>query len=129
MTEKSYFIPTKTVTKEVWQKPQLDIVAPHFNGQRFFNPWEREERNQAALFKWILTRQSQTWPRWCQNQQFSLPPARYSESLNAWKVWFVGHATLLLQIGPYNFLIPFGASVAARLKMLAQNVCVPQVLL
>ena len=59
---KSYFIPTKTVTNEVWQKPKLDISAPHFNGQRFFNPWEREERNQAALFKWILTRQSQTWP-------------------------------------------------------------------
>ena len=54
MTEKSYFIPTKTVTKEVWQKPKLDISAPHFNGQRFFNPWEREDRNQAALFKWIL---------------------------------------------------------------------------
>ena len=103
-TTKSYFIPTKTVTKEVWQKPQVDSVAPHFNGQRFFNPWEREDRNQAALFKWILTRQSQTWPLWCQNQQFSQPPARYSESLNAWKVWFVGHATLLLQIGPYNFL-------------------------
>jgi hypothetical protein len=73
MTTKSYFIPTKTVTNEVWQKPNIDIDTPHFNGQRFFNPWERQERNQAALLKWILTRQSQTWPRWCQNEAFSCP--------------------------------------------------------
>jgi L-ascorbate metabolism protein UlaG (beta-lactamase superfamily) len=104
MTTKSYFIATKTVTNEVWQKPQINIDAPHFNGQRFFNPWEKEERNQAALLKWILTRQSQTWPRWCQNENFSVPTARYSDSLNDWKMWFVGHATVLLQIGQYNFL-------------------------
>mgnify|MGYP000922335349 FL=1 len=104
MTTKSYFIATKTVTNEVWQKPQINIDAAHYNGQRFFNPWEREERNQAALLKWILTRQSQTWPRWCQNETFSVPTERYSQDLNEWKMWFVGHATVLLQIGQYNFL-------------------------
>jgi L-ascorbate metabolism protein UlaG (beta-lactamase superfamily) len=29
---------------------------------------------------------------------------RYSQDLNEWKMWFVGHATVLLQIGQYNFL-------------------------
>lgn len=104
MTRKSYSLPTKTVTGEVWQKPDLALAAPHFNGRRFFNPWEREERNQAALLRWILTRQNRTWPENLQNQTFAQPPVRYSDDLGHWQCWFVGHATLLLQIGPYNFL-------------------------
>lgn len=104
MTLKRYSLPTKTVTRDVLQKPQVESNAPHFNGQRFFNPWEREERNQAALLKWILSRDNRTWPENLPNQSFAAPSARFSNDLSQWKMWFVGHATVLLQIGAYNFL-------------------------
>lgn len=104
MTLKRYSLPTKTVTRDVLQKPQVESNAPHFNGQRFFNPWEREERNQAALLKWILSRDNRTWPENLPNQSFAAPSARFSDDLSQWKMWFVGHATVLLQIGGYNFL-------------------------
>ncbi len=32
------------------------------------------------------------------------PQFRPQASLDDWQVWFVGHATVLIQIGPYNFL-------------------------
>ena len=104
MSHKSYSLPTKTVAKEVWQKPQINSGSSHFNGSRFFNPWQRDDRDNAALFKWILTRNNRTWPENQTNQIFTKPPTRLSEDISQWQVWFVGHATLLLQMGAYNFL-------------------------
>ncbi|HNI63652.1 MAG TPA: Zn-dependent hydrolase, partial [Agitococcus sp.] len=104
MSQKQFSLATKTVTKDVLVKPNIVSDAPHFNGQRFFNPWEREERNQGALLKWILTRDNRTWPENLTNQHFAKPMAHFSDNVADWKMWFVGHATVLLQIGRYNFL-------------------------
>ena len=104
MSQKQFSLATKTVTKDVLVKPNIVSNAPHFNGQRFFNPWEREERNQAALLKWILSRDNRTWPENLSNKPFAKPTAHFSDDLADWKMWFVGHATVLLQIGCYNLL-------------------------
>ncbi|PTQ90082.1 MBL fold metallo-hydrolase [Agitococcus lubricus] len=104
MTTKTYSLPTKNVTNEVWQKPNLEVDLSYYNGQTFYNPWQREERNNAALFKWILTRENKTWPQQQNQPCLEFPLTQYSEQLSDWKLWFVGHATVLLQIGKYNFL-------------------------
>lgn len=57
------------------------------------------------LFDWLLTRQPAKWPHWEEPIQLEeKPTARPDADLNDWKVWFIGHATVLVQIGPYNFL-------------------------
>ncbi len=58
------------------------------------------------LFDWLLTRKPAKWPNWEEQHSNVLdkPVARPDAPLDDWKVWFVGHATVLIQIGPYNFL-------------------------
>lgn len=58
------------------------------------------------LFDWLLTRKPAKWPLWEEHHDTVLdkPVARPDAALDDWKVWFVGHATVLVQIGPYNFL-------------------------
>lgn len=34
----------------------------------------------------------------------ALPQNRPEATLDDWQIWFIGHATALIQIGPYNFL-------------------------
>ena len=38
------------------------------------------------------------------NTAVALPQNRPQADLDDWQVWFVGHATVLVQIGPYNFI-------------------------
>ncbi|HET8731868.1 MAG TPA: MBL fold metallo-hydrolase [Moraxellaceae bacterium] len=103
---RTFELPTRNVISELLQKPSLAEVAqaPHFNGRRFFNPWIKDARDYGKLFNWLLTRERNTWPTGLRNQAFPKPTAHYSDDPANWKVWFVGHATLLLQIGPWNFL-------------------------
>ncbi|WP_228703847.1 MBL fold metallo-hydrolase [Acinetobacter larvae] len=85
----------------------------HHNGRHFINitqsPWAPTAK--AKLLKWVLLRKSNTWQvdyqqalteRYSRMQ--SLPQNRPHANLDDWQVWFVGHATVLLQIGRYNIL-------------------------
>lgn len=57
------------------------------------------------LVDWLLTRQPAKWPQWEESAiGIEKPVARPNAALDDWKVWFIGHATVLVQIGPYNFL-------------------------
>lgn len=91
-------------SRELLLKPAAPAVSEHSNGQRFFNPWQRDNRDMGKLMRWLLTRERQTWPGGQVNAQFAAPAAHHSEHLADWRVWFVNHATVLLQIGPWNFL-------------------------
>lgn len=56
------------------------------------------------LLDW-LSRQPAAWPSWEEHAApHEKPKNRPHAALDDWKVWFVGHATVLVQIGPYNFL-------------------------
>lgn len=61
--------------------------------------------------RWLVTRESYTWNVDIQNEYdvrvntpIALPQNRPHADLDDWQVWFVGHATVLIQIGPYNFI-------------------------
>lgn len=127
MSGKTYTLPTRTVAAELLQKPSPDRspALDHYNGRRFFNPWLRDSRDYARLFRWLMTRERNTWPSGLTNRMFDPPAAHYSDDPADWKVWFVGHATVLLQIGPWNFLTdpvwsercsPFGMAGPRRIR-------------
>ena len=48
---KTFVLPTRTVTRELLQKPvfESDPGGDHYNGRRFFNPWIRDSRDFAEL--------------------------------------------------------------------------------
>ena len=103
---KTFVLPTRTVTRELLQKPvfESDPGADHYNGRRFFNPWIRDSRDFGKLFNWLMTRERDTWPKQLANESCAKPEAHFSDDIADWKVWFVGHATLLNQFGPWNVL-------------------------
>lgn len=85
------------------------VPSDHSTNQGFFNPASASTANDAhrsvALYEWLLFRKPAQWPAQetiasCRDK----PQVRPNANLNDWQVWFVGHATLLMQIGPYNFL-------------------------
>lgn len=118
-TKLHFEIATQTCWSHLWFKPQpqlpAQLSAVH-NGERFKNAVTNPTgRKLMPLLKWLATRKSDTWrvdleASWQQHfarrnaQYFELPQDRPNASLEDWKVYFVGHATVLLQIGPYNFL-------------------------
>lgn len=78
-------------------------VSDHCDGQKFFNH-HHPERALTQVFTWLRTRKPARWPGWVDNPAFPPPPARHSTLLRDWRATFVNHATVLLQIGPYNLL-------------------------
>jgi L-ascorbate metabolism protein UlaG (beta-lactamase superfamily) len=110
---KHFQLPTESSYSHTWRKPVFKYLhSEHFNGQRFCNLEPRSAgRGRAELFKWLLTRKSYTWDVNSEREtaEFfahprAIPHQRPDAALDDWQVWFVGHATVLLQIGPYNFL-------------------------
>lgn len=78
-------------------------ASDHCDGARFFNP-SHPERPLTQVFTWLRTRKPARWPGWVDNEVFPPPPARHSTRLRDWRVTFVNHATVLVQVGPYNLL-------------------------
>ncbi|MFC6051346.1 Zn-dependent hydrolase [Acinetobacter sp. Ac_877] len=115
MTEKnqSTHLTTETSWSHLWQQPKFDFLnSEHFNGERFFNVGHSSDKpSRTDLYKWLITRKSHTWNVDIQHEYeafyksiISLPESRPHASLDDWNVWFIGHATALIKIGPYNFL-------------------------
>jgi L-ascorbate metabolism protein UlaG (beta-lactamase superfamily) len=78
-------------------------LSDHFDGLKFFNPVQGA-RGLGDVLTWLRTRQPSRWPHWEDNPVFPPPVARFSESLADWQITFVNHATVLIQIGPWNFI-------------------------
>ena len=108
----TYQLPTKSCLSHTWGKPPFPHESSdHCGVDRFYNlekpltPFDRK-----GLLKWLATRKSYTWnvdrahELNSRNQMLELPQNRPHADLNNWQIWFVGHATVLIQIGPYNFL-------------------------
>ena len=114
MPEQLHFrLPTKECWSHTWRQPSFQFMhSNHHDGDRFFNALPRPSgRGRADLIKWLLTRKSSTWNVDIDKEyaefhatKRAIPQDRPEASLDDWQVWFVGHATVLLQIGPYNLL-------------------------
>lgn len=104
-SKKTIVLETTTSLKDTWLTPVFKpSVVAHRSANRFRHPWPIPKRGMTVA-EWLINRRKAEWPTWEENTPVdSLPHARPDASLNDWKIWFVGHATVLVQIGPYNFL-------------------------
>ena len=110
---KKFQLETESSWKHLWSKPVFDYLhSDHFDGERFKNLEHHSlEQSRVDLYKWLFTRKSSTWEVNLEQERaefFSrpraLPQNRPEATLDDWQIWFIGHATALIQIGPYNFL-------------------------
>lgn len=110
---KKFQLETESSWKHLWSKPVFDYLhSDHFDGERFKNLEHHSlEQSRFDLYKWLFTRKSRTWEVNLEQERaefFSrpraLPQNRPEATLDDWQIWFIGHATALIQIGPYNFL-------------------------
>lgn len=108
---KHFQLPTETCWSHAWRQPALQFLpSRHYNGAQFFNPVPAPEgRSRNDLLKWLLQRKRNSWtaentPEQPAEGKRPIPQERPNASLDDWQIWFVGHATVLIQIGPYNFL-------------------------
>lgn len=109
----TYQLPTQSCWTHTWIKPPFcHPELGHENDTRFYNQQPRSPaRGSKELLRWLVTRESYTWNVDIQNEYdvrvntpIALPQNRPHADLDDWQVWFVGHATVLIQIGPYNFI-------------------------
>lgn len=89
----------RLLARPAHQLPKSD----HYNGKHFFN-LHRHARDIGDVFTWLRTRKPARWPGWAENEKFPLPATRLSTQLRDWRVTFINHATVLIQIGPYNLI-------------------------
>ena len=79
-----------------WQGPPSD----HFDGTRFLNPGV-PEKSFSDFLRWQWTRDAASWPEWIESTPGPKPHTRIN---GPWRVTFVGHATVLIQMHGINIL-------------------------
>jgi L-ascorbate metabolism protein UlaG (beta-lactamase superfamily) len=104
-SKKTTVLPTTTSFKDALFRPvfKSSLIA-HNTSNQYRHPWSIPNRG-VSVVKWLINRKKAEWPIWEENSPVNiLPQARPEAPITDWKVWFVGHATVLIQIGSYNFL-------------------------
>jgi L-ascorbate metabolism protein UlaG (beta-lactamase superfamily) len=77
-------------------------MSDHFDGERFFNPWEQQTADLRRFLEWRFNRDKTEWPTTVANPAPELPPERVGGG--ELRAGFVGHATVLLQTRDLNIL-------------------------
>lgn len=109
-TKSTYSLTTQASLNHALIQPKYIYLNTEHSGQQgFFNPNSKARAHNVAanvsLYEWLLFRKPAQWPKHEINPELlDKPKARPHAALDDWQVWFVGHATVLVQIGPYNFL-------------------------
>jgi L-ascorbate metabolism protein UlaG (beta-lactamase superfamily) len=78
-------------------------VSDHFDGTRFVDPDGVPPRSLLDLLRWQMGNGKVAWPAWAPSPYADRPPARVAGS--AWRISYVGHASLLLQTAGLNLLV------------------------
>src|SRR5215475_2830670 len=82
-------------------------VSDHFDGERFFDPHGVPPKRRRDLLRWMVDRhwraRKSAWPAWVPSPYADRPPRRLEGP--AWRISYVGHASLLLQTAGLNLLL------------------------
>ena len=78
-------------------------VSDHFDGEHFFNPGRRWAKTSSDLFKWMMERRTERWPKEHPSPFSDRPPRRITGF--DMRVSFVGHASFLIQTAGLNILL------------------------
>jgi L-ascorbate metabolism protein UlaG (beta-lactamase superfamily) len=82
-------------------------VSDHFDGVRFFDPHGASPKNRRDLLRWMVGRRwrapKSAWPAWAPSPYVDRPPARVQDT--AWRIAYIGHASLLIQTAGLNLLL------------------------
>jgi L-ascorbate metabolism protein UlaG (beta-lactamase superfamily) len=81
-------------------------VSDHFDGERFFDPRGAPPKSRRDLLRWMVDRHWRAtkarWPAWVPSPYADRPPARVEGA--AWRISYIGHASLLIQTAGLNLL-------------------------
>ncbi len=81
-------------------------VSDHFDGERFFDPRGAPPKSRRDLLRWMVDRHwratKAAWPAWAPSPHADRPPARVEGA--AWRISYIGHASLLIQTAGLNLL-------------------------
>jgi L-ascorbate metabolism protein UlaG (beta-lactamase superfamily) len=77
-------------------------VSDHFDGKYFFDPHGAPPKRVGELLRWWFANERAEWPASRPSPFSDRPPARVEGA--AWRISFVGHATVLIQTAGLNIL-------------------------
>jgi L-ascorbate metabolism protein UlaG (beta-lactamase superfamily) len=82
-------------------------ASDHFDGERFFDPHGAPPKSRRDLLRWFADRHYRgtraKWPAAAPSPYADRPPARVSGA--AWRISYVGHASLFIQTAGLNILL------------------------
>src|SRR3954467_3310128 len=87
-----------------WGRYYKGPVSDHFDGARFFDPHGSAPKPFADLLRWQLGKKPVAWPRLDPSPYRDVPPPRVDNPRD-WRVSYIGHASLLLQVAGLNILL------------------------
>jgi L-ascorbate metabolism protein UlaG (beta-lactamase superfamily) len=78
-------------------------LSDHFDGERFFDTHGSPPKPPGDLWRWYREGGRATWPAWAPSPFAARPPRRVEGQ--AWRITYVGHASLLIQTAGLNILL------------------------
>ena len=79
-------------------------VSDIFDGTRFLDPHHgMPPKGLTDLLRWQIERKQAEWPKWNPSGVSDRPPRRVDD--RTWRISYVGHASMLLQVSGLNILI------------------------
>jgi L-ascorbate metabolism protein UlaG (beta-lactamase superfamily) len=95
MKKKKFFLALKIY----YRGPKTD----HFDGKRFFNPWNPKLPRTRDLIRWKMMARAKPWPKRIKKiEKMDIPPRQVKG--NGLRSCFVGHSTILIQTQGLNIL-------------------------
>ena len=78
-------------------------LSDHFDGHRFFDLHGMPPKRVTELLRWWAAGGKAQWPVWAPSPFADRPPGRVDG--RSWRISYVGHASLLLQVSGLNILV------------------------